>query len=137
MSKKTSKRTKDCRKLSFIFWLFSTLCWVGVAIFAIVSAFSKVGVSEQGMEILSAAFKAKIISLSITIIIGLILSLLIKEKARVTVYMLALLCITIMYGEVAMYIVLAIWGIDEYVLYALYKRYKALILINKEIDRRE
>ena len=135
---KSSKRTKDCKKLCLIFRISSILCWLGVAIFAVISAFTKVAGSDKtGADILSEALKTKIISLSITVIIGLIISLIIKEKARTTVYMLGLLCITVLYGEVAMYIVLGIWAVDEYVLFALYKRYKALTMINKEIDRRE
>lgn len=135
---KASKRTKDCKKLCLIFRIASTICWLGVAIFAVIAAFSKVAGSDKtGVDILSEAVKTKLISVSITVIIGLIISLIIKEKARTTVYMLGLICITMLYGEVAMYIVLAIWAIDEYVLFALYKRYKALIMINKEIDRRE
>jgi len=134
---KKSDRTKKVQNLSLIFGLSSFLCWVGVAIFAVIAAFSKVGGSEKtGMDILSEALKTKLISLSITVIIGLICALLIKEKARITVYMLSLLLLTIVYGENAMYIVLGVWALDEYVLHALCKRYKNLAIINKEIDLR-
>ena len=134
---KKSERTKKVQNLSFIFGLSSLLCWLGLAIFAISVAFSKVGGSERtGADILSNALKTKLISLSITVIIGLICALLIKEKARTTVYMLSLLLLTIVYGEIAMYIVLSIWFTDEYVLHALHKRYKNLSTINKEIDLR-
>ena len=134
---KKSERTKKVQELSFIFGLSSLLCWLGVAIFAIIVAFSKVGGSEKtGVDILSNALKTKLISLSITVIVGLICALLIKEKARTTVYMLSLLLLTIVYGEVAMYVVLSIWFTDEYVLHALHKRYKNLSTINKEIDLR-
>ena len=134
---KKSERTKKVQNLSFIFGLSSLLCWLGVAIFSVIVAFSKVGGSEKtGVDILSDALKTKLISLSITVIIGLICALLIKEKARTTVYMLSLLLLTIVYGETAMYIVLSIWFTDEYVLHALHKRYKNLSTINKEIDLR-
>ena len=134
---KKSERTKKVQNLSFIFGLASVLCWIGVAIFAVITAFSKVGASEKtGMDILSEAVKTKLISLSITVIIGLICSLLIKEKMRTTVYMLALLLLTIVYGETAMYIVLSIWFTDEYILNNLHKHYKKLSTINKEIDLR-
>ena len=135
---KKSERTKNCKELSIIFRLSSLLCWVGVAIFAAIAAFSKVGGAEKsGIDILSDALKTKLISLSITIIIGIIAALLIKEKARTTIYMLSLLLITLIYGENAMYIILAIWAVDEYVFTALYKKYKNLYVINKEIDLRE
>ena len=134
---KKSDRTKKVQHLSFIFGLASLLCWLGVAIFAVIVAFSKVGGSEKtGVDILSEAIKTKLISLSITVIIGLICALLIKEKARTTVYMLSLLLLTIVYGEQAMYVVLSVWFVDEYVLHYLHKRYKNLSTINKEIDLR-
>ena len=134
---KKSERTKKVQNLSFIFGLSSLLCWLGVAIFSVIVAFSKVGGSEKtGVNILSDALKTKLISLSITVIIGLICALLIKEKARTTVYMLSLLLLTIVYGETAMYIVLSIWFTDEYVLHSLHKHYKNLSTINKEIDLR-
>ena len=137
MEKKASARTKDCKQLCFIFRVISVVCWLGVAFFAIIAAFSRVGGSEKtGIDILSEAVKTKLVSLSITVIIGIIISLLIKEKARTTIYMLSLILLTVLYGEVAMYIVLSIWALDEYIFNALYKKYKRLIEINKEIDKR-
>ena len=137
MEKKVSKRTKDCRKQAIIFRVVSIVCWLGVAIFAVIAAFSKVGGSEKsGIDILSEAVKTKLISLSVTVIVGIIISLLIKEKARITIYMLSLILLTVVYGETAMYIVLAVWALDEYLFNALYKKYKRLIEINKEIDKR-
>lgn len=138
MKNNVSSRTKQCKKLAIIFRVASLLCWLGVAAFALIATMSKVsGTDKAGYDLLSEAVKTKLVSLSITVLIGLILSLLIKEKARLTVYMLSLLIITFLYGEVSMYIVLAIWAVDEYIFFSLYKRYKSLILINKEIDRRE
>lgn len=134
---KKSQRTKDCKRLAIVFRIASLVCWLGVAIFAVVTAFSKVGGSNKtGVDILSDAFKAKLISLSITAIIGIILALLIKEKARVTVYMLSLLILSIIYGEAAMYSVLGVWALDEYILTNLFHHYKSLARINVEIDRR-
>lgn len=135
--KKVSKRTKDVKKLALIFRILSVLCWLGVALVAVIVAFSKLGGSEKsGIDILSEAIKTKLVSLSITVIIGIIISLLIKEKARVTIYMLSLILLTVVYGEVAMYIVLGVWALDEYVFYTLFKKYKRLAEINKEIDKR-
>ena len=136
-SKNVSQRTKDVKKLSLIFRLASAFCWLGVAIFAVIAALSKVGGSEKaGYDILSETFKSSVISLSITVIIGLVIAIIIKEKARVAIYMFSLVIVSIIYKEVAMYIVLGIWGVDEYIFTALHKHYKALALINKEIDRR-
>lgn len=135
--KRVSQRTKDCKKLYYIFQGISLLCWLGVALFAVIAAFSTIAGSEKsGIDILSEAVKTKLISFSITALIGIVLALLIKEKARLTIYMLSLIILSVLYGEVAMYITLGIWAIDEYVFIALAKHYKLLIQINKEIDKR-
>lgn len=135
--RKDSQRTKDVKKLSFIFWLISTLMTVGVVLFVVISTFSKLSGSDKtGADILSETLKAQIISLSITAIICLFLIFIIKDKVRNTLYMLSLIITAILYKEVGMYIVGAIWLIDEYVIHALFKHYQALITINKEIDRR-
>lgn len=134
----TSKRTKDVRKLSRIFFFVSLCCFVGVAIFTVIATFTRIGGSEKtGVDILSDSVKTSLISLSITTIICLILALFIKEKIRTTIYMLALIINSILFKETGMYIILAIWFIDEYVFSALHKHYKTLLTINKEIDRRE
>lgn len=135
---KQTKRTKDVKKLSRIFFFISLCCFVGVAIFTIIATFTHVGGSEKsGVDILSTALKTQLISLSITTIICLILALFIKEKIRTTVYMLALIINSILFKEAGMYTILGIWFIDEYIFEALHKHYKQLYTINKEIDRRE
>ena len=135
---KLTKRTKDVRKLSRIFFFVSLCCFVGVAIFTVIATFTRIGGSEKaGIDILSESAKTSLISLSISTVICVILTLFIKEKIRVAVYMLALVINSILFKETGMYIILAIWFIDEYVFTYLHKHYKQLTTINKEIDRRE
>ena len=137
MSKNVSQRTKDVRKRSIICFIISTLMTVGVVLFVVISTFTKIGGTEStGKDILSEALKAQIISLSVTAIICLLLIFIIKDKIRHTLYMLSIIIAAIIYKEVGMYIVAGIWFVDEYIIHALYKRYKNLITINKEIDLR-
>lgn len=134
---KSSERTKSCKKRAIFFFLLSCLCFVGVAIFAVIAAFSHIGGSEkQGMEIISESLKASLISLSITSLIILIAAIIIKEKVRTAAYIISLIIILLIYGKVGAFVVLGIWGVDEYIFHALHKHYKSLTLINKEIDRR-
>ena len=133
-----TKRTKDVKKLSRIFFWLSVVCFAGVAIFTIIATFTHLGGSEKtGADILSDALKTQLISFSITTIICLILTLFIKEKIRTAIYMLALVINAILFKEAGMYTILAIWFVDEYIFTALHKHYKTLLTINKEIDRRE
>jgi hypothetical protein len=110
---------------------------VGVVLFVVISTFTKInGTESTGKDILSEALKAQIISLSVTAIICLLLIFIIKDKIRHTLYMLSIIIAAIIYKEVGMYVVAGIWFVDEYIVHALYKHYKQLITINKEIDRR-
>ena len=137
MSKNVSQRTKDVKKRAVVYFIISTLMTVGVVLFIVSSAFTTIGGTEStGKDILSEALKAQIISLSVTAIICLLLILIIKDKIRHTLYMLSIIIAAIIYKEVGMYIVAGIWFVDEYIIHALYKRYKNLITINTEIDLR-
>lgn len=134
---KVSKRTKDVRKLSILFWWLSIALTVGIVIFVLISTFSKIGGSDKtGADILSESLKNRLISLSLTAIMCVLLIFIIKDKVRQTIYMLSMIIAAILYKESGMYIVAGVWALDEYVIHALYKHYKALITINKEIDRR-
>ena len=134
---KKSKRTKDTVKLSRIFFFLSFVCFVGVAIFSVIACFSRLGGSQkQGMEIISEQLKSVLVSTSVTLIIVTVLALIIKNKVRTTVYMLALVINGILYKEIGMYTILGIWALDEFVFSLLHNRYKQLATINKEIDKR-
>ena len=44
---------------------------------------------------------------------------------------------TYLFGSNLVYLVFAIWILDEYVLYPIARHYRNLYTINKEIDKRE
>ena len=137
MEKKVSKRTKDTAKLSRIFFLLSFLCFLGTAIFTVIACFTRLGDSEkQSMEIISEQLKSVLVSTSVTLIIVTILALIIKNKVRTTVYMLSLVICGILFKEVGMYSILGVWALDEFVFTLLYKHFRELKIINKEIDKR-
>ena len=137
MNKKVSQRTKDVKKLSKIFGFLSFLCFVGVAIFTIIACFTRLGGSEQqGMEIISEQLKNTLISFSITLAIVVVCAFLIKEKVRTTIYMFALVVNGILFKEIGMYSILGVWALDEFIFSMLYRKYKRLTEINKEIDKR-
>ena len=134
---KKSKRTKDCAKLARVFFFLSFVCFIGVAIFTVIACFTRLGGSEeQGMKIISDELKTLLVSTSITILIVSVLAFFIKNKARTTIYMLALIVNGVLFKEVGMYSVLGVYALDEYVFTSLCKHYHSLHVINKEIDRR-
>lgn len=139
MAKKTSDRTKLCRKRYIIFSVISFILWIGAAIFAVVSGFAKGfggGVDASGTPIFTEEFKSLVVGIGTTLLICLILTIFISNKMRTTLWMGAVILSTICYGEVAMYTIFGIWFIDEYVIAALARHYKAKLSINKEIDLR-
>lgn len=137
MAKNKSKRTKDVSKLSLIFFWLSFCCYFGVAIFSVIAIFSHLGgTKEQGMEIISEQLKSVLVSFSITMLIIIALAIFIKNKVRTTIYMFALVINGIIFKETGMYVILAIWGLDEFLFNLLHKHYLGIKIINKEIDRR-
>lgn len=135
---KTSDRTKRLRKGKFGFLIADVVCWVGMAAFTVISVVCLLDKKDgSGTPIFSEDFKALLVSLGVTTIVGLIAALVIKDKMRATIYMLCLILNSVMYKEGGMYATLAVWFVDEYVFHALYERYKLKVSINKEIDLRE
>ena len=131
----TSPRAKDLKRRKLIFGLISTLMWVGTGIVFAILAFTKFKAKDSsGIPILSHELKTLLTSIGVTAMIGLVVGIIIKDKIRTFIYMASTILATIIYKDVGMYIVLSIWLVDEYIIYALYKKYKRKYEIRKEID---
>lgn len=135
-----SERTKSLKKKRSLFGILTYGLWLGVAIFLAVFAFVKVGgskeVAEEGMQILSPEMKDALIGLGTTVGVAAIGAIIIKDKIRTFVWMISLIISIILFDKVGMYVVLAVWLVDEYILNSLFKHYCHLVEINKEIDLR-
>lgn len=142
-----SARTKQVKMLRNIFGGISFALWIGTLLFFVITIYSRIAttgtedvaasVDSATIELLSKEMKDLLLSVSTTAIIGVLGTIIIKDKIRTFIWMLNLIMGVILYKEVAMYTVLAIWFIEEYVIHALYLYYKNAVQINKEIDRRE
>lgn len=139
-----SERTKSLKKLYRLFGLLSLVTFVGVALFAVISVFVKVGkpeITTTGIEsaknILNDDFVKKIVGFGITTLILLAISLIMTNKLKTTVWIVSMIICTIIYGEVSMYIIAGIWLVNEYAFTPIAKHYKQKLTINKEIDLRE
>lgn len=134
-----SNRTKECKRKYIAFTVVSTIIWVGVAVFSVISMFYRLSGKFHGSNsyiALTDSFKATLIGVGTTTVIALFLSIFISNKLRTTIYMLSVIISTLIYKESAMYIIFGIWFIDEYIFRALSKHYKEKLSINKEIDLR-
>ena len=65
-----------------------------------------------------------------------ILSIIVKDKIRPLIWMINIILANFLLGSTAMYIVFAVWFIDEYILRLVAKSSRAKWVINKEIDKR-
>lgn len=129
--------TKQLKKKRNIYGAISVFMWIGTALASVIAMFCQIDIDESSATpIFSPEFKAFMVSLGVTVIIGIIVACIIKNKIRTFIWMLCTVLNAAIFKEVGMYTTLSLWFIDEYVMYALYKRYADRVKINKEIDLR-
>ena len=135
---KKSKRTVDCKKVALAMYILNWVLCFGLAI-ALVIAFliTKDQAPTEDQETLQQKLGTIIYGIGLSLIPMVVLAIIVKDKIRPTVWMIDIILANYLFGEIAMYIVFAIWLVSEYVVGPVGKHYKNLYTINKEIDRRE
>lgn len=135
---KKSKRTVDCKKVAIAMYVLNWVLCFGLAI-ALVIAFliTKDQAPTEEQETLQQKLGTIIYGIGLSLIPMVVLAIVVKDKIRPTVWMIDIILANYLFGEIAMYIVFAIWLVSEYVVGPVGKHYKSLYTINKEIDRRE
>ena len=132
-----TERTIKCKKLGILFTILSWLLCFGLAV-GFVIAFVAMNGSGGGENsaTLEEKFGTIIYGFGLSLIPMLVLAIIVKDKIRPTVWMIDIILANYLFGSWMMYIVFAIWVIDQYVIDPLGKHYRQLYTINKEIDRR-
>lgn len=135
---KKSKRTVDCKRVAVAMYILNWVLCFGLAI-ALVIAFliTKDQAPTEDQETLQEKLGTIIYGIGLSLIPMVVLAIIVKDKIRPTVWMIDIILANYLFGEIAMYIVFAIWLVSEYVVGPVGKHYKSLYTINKEIDRRE
>lgn len=132
-----TERTIKCKRLGILFTILSWLLCFGLAV-GFVIAFVAMNGSGGGEN--SATMEEKfgtiIYGFGLSLIPMLVLAIIVKDKIRPTIWMIDIILANYLFGSWMMYIVFAIWIIDQYVISPLGKHYRQLYTINKEIDRR-
>lgn len=132
-----TERTIKCKRLGILFTALSWVLCFGLAV-AFVIAFLAMNGSGNGEQ--SATMKEKfgtiVYGFGLSLIPMLVLSIIVKDKIRPTVWMIDVILANYLFGSWLMYVVFAIWLIDQYAIGPLGKHYRQLYTINKEIDRR-
>ena len=132
-----TERTIKCKRLGILFTALSWVLCFGLAV-AFVIAFLAMNGSGNGeqSETMKEKFGTIIYGFGLSLIPMLVLSIIVKDKIRPTVWMIDVILANYLFGSWLMYVVFAIWLIDQYVIGPLGKHYRQLYTINKEIDRR-
>ena len=132
-----TERTIKCKRLGILFTILSWLLCFGLAV-GFVIAFVAMNGSGGGENsaTLEEKFGTIIYGFGLSLIPMLVLAIIVKDKIRPTVWMIDIILANYLFGSWMMYIVFAIWVIDQYVIDPLGKHYRQLYTINKEIDRR-
>lgn len=132
-----TERTVKCKRLGV---LFSVLSWVlcfGLAVAFIISFLAMNGTgSGEDSATMKEKFGTVIYGFGLSLIPMVVLSIIVKDKVRPTVWMIDVILANYLFGSWLMYVVFGIWIIDQYVIGPLGKHYRQLYTINKEIDRR-
>lgn len=142
------QQTKKLKKVSFILYLVSWLLCFGIFVAFIDIGFNRYLTNssdtmtqfEERYGSLAAGYVSKLKTITITAFVGLIpmaiLSIIVKDKVKPTIWMFDIILANILVESWAMYLVFCLWLIDNYVLIPLAKKYKLRYTINKEIDAR-
>ena len=129
-----SERYKSLKKRSIILGIISyaalfitmTVCLIGGAV-----NFNAV---KDGVQVFTDEAKTVFLSMSITAIIGTVMTIFLKEGMRTFIWIVCVVLSSIVFGAVGMYIVLGVWLIDDYVIHKLFLHFKNKLSIRKEIE---
>lgn len=129
-----SERQKKLRKKSIIFGILSYGILFTLMLVYLISAFTNFNAVKDGVQIFSEEFKKLIVGMSVTAIVGTIMTIFLKEGMRTFIWIVCVVLGSLVYKEVGMYIALGCWLIDDYVVHKIFKYYKDKLVIRREID---
>lgn len=129
-----SERTKKYFWGRFLIVLDWIACFGTVAIFILLAA-GGVEPDPNGVTI-KEKLGTIIWGLAASLLPMVVLAIIVKDKIKPTVWMADIILANYLYGNLGMYIVLAVWFVSEYVIVPLSKRFATKYLVNKELDLR-
>lgn len=129
-----SDRYKHLKKLTIIFGIISWAALFILTTVYIIAAGVNMNAVKDGVQIFTDEAKLLVVSMSITAIIGTVLTFFLKEGMRTFMWIICVVIGSIVFGAAGMYIALGIWLIDDYVIHKLFLYYKNKLSIRKEIE---
>ena len=131
---KHSDRYNSLKKKTIIFGIISYAALFITLAVCLIAGGINFNAVRDGVQIFTDEAKTLFLSMSITAIIGTILTFFLKEGTRTFIWVVCVVLSSIVFGPIGMYIVLGIWLIDDYVIHKLFKYYQGKLSIRKEID---
>ena len=129
-----SERYKSLKKKTIIFGIISYAALFVTMAVCLIAGGVNFNAVKDGVEIFTDEAKTIFLSMSITAIVGTILTFFLKEGMRTFIWVVCVVLASIVFGPVGMYIVLGVWLLDDYVIHKLFKYYQSKLSIRKEID---
>lgn len=129
-----SDRYKHLKKLTIIFGIISWAALFVLTTVYIIAASININAVKDGVQIFTDEAKLLVVSMSITAIIGTVLTFFLKEGMRTFMWIVCVVIGSIVFGAVGMYIALGVWLVDDYVIHKLFLHYKNKLSIRKEIE---
>ena len=129
-----SERYKELKKKSIIFGIISWAALFILSTVYIISACVNLNAVHEGVQIFTDEAKLFVVSMSITAVIGTVLTFFLKEGMRTFMWIVCVVLGALVYKDVGMYIALGTWLIDDYVIHKLFLHYYGKLKIRKEID---
>ena len=129
-----SERYKSLKKKSIIFGIISYAAVFATMLVCLIAGGINFNAVHDGIQVFTDEAKTLFLSMSVTAIIGVVLTFFLKEGMRTFIWIVCVVLSSIVFGPVGMYIVLGVWLIDDYVIHKLFVYYHDKLKIRKEIE---
>lgn len=129
-----SERYKQLKKRTIIFGIISYAALFITLATCLIAGGIQINQVKEGVQIFTDEAKTIFYSMSITAVVGTVLTFFLKEGMRTFLWVVCVILGSIVFGAVGMYIILGVWLVDDYVIHKLFLHWKSKLSIRKEID---
>lgn len=129
-----SERYKSLKKRTILFGIISYAALFITLTVCLIAGAVNFNAVKDGIQVFTDEAKTLFLSMSITAIIGTVMTIFLKEGMRTFIWILCVVLSSIVFGAVGMYIILGVWLIDDYVIHKLFLHWKNKLSIRREID---
>jgi hypothetical protein len=129
-----SERYKQLKKRTIIFGIISYAALFITLVTCLIAGGIQINQVKEGVQIFTDEAKTIFYSMSITAVVGTVLTFFLKEGMRTFLWIVCVVLGSIVFGAVGMYIILGVWLVDDYVIHKLFLHWKSKLSIRKEID---